>query len=195
MSMMVATQITDTARAATQVAMTAERSCVAYVRVVHLPACARCLILSGRQYSHSTGFQRHPRCDCGMRPMADRDWKATRTPEDMLREMTPEQQRRALGAAGVEALERGADLGQIVNARRGLSTATTGRGPVQVTTEGTTRRGIGGRALDAGFGKAEGGGRYERAREARLMPEAVLRLAGDDRERQIALLRKHGYIT
>ena len=37
--------------------------------------------------------------------------------------------------------------------------------------------------------------RYQRAKEARLMPETILKLAGDDREHQIAMLRKHGYIT
>ncbi|WP_116214890.1 hypothetical protein [Streptomyces olivoreticuli] len=194
MSTMVSTQIADTARAATSVAMAAEPSCVSYVRVVRLPACARCLILAGRQYSRSKGFQRHPRCDCGMQPMSDTQWKATKTPEDMVREMTPEQQRKALGAAGVKAFEAGADLGQLVNARRGVATAATGRGAMTVTTEGTTRRGIGGKALDSGFQKNPGQ-RFERAKESRLMPETIFKLAGDDREHQIAMLKKHGYIT
>lgn len=194
MALLVSTQITDAARGATTVAMTAERSCVSYVRVVHLPACVRCLILSGRQYSHSTGFARHPRCDCGMQPMTDAEWKATATPEDLFKQMSPAEQLKRLGAAGVKALENGADLGQLVNARRGMATAATGRGPLKVTTEGVTRRGIGGKALNSGFTKVPGQ-RYQRAKEARLMPETILKLAGDDREHQIAMLRKHGYIT
>ncbi|MEU7190938.1 hypothetical protein [Streptomyces sp. NPDC045369] len=194
MSMMVGTQIADTARAATSVAMAAEPSCVAYVRVVRLPACVRCIILSGRQYSHSTGFKRHPRCDCGMQPMSDTEWKATKTPEELFGEMSPAEQAQRLGTAGVKAFDQGADLGQIVNARRGMATATTGRGPMKVTTEGVTRRGIGGKALDSGYEKATGS-RYERARGARLMPETIFKLAGDNREHQIAMLRKHGYIT
>ncbi|MFJ2783690.1 MULTISPECIES: hypothetical protein [unclassified Streptomyces] len=194
MSLLVSTTVTDTARAATSVAMAAEPRCVAYVRVVKLPACARCLILLGRQYSYSTGFQRHPRCDCGMEPMTDREWKATQTPEELFRSMSPDEQRRRLGAAGVKALAEGADLGQLVNARRGMATAVTGRGPVAVTAEGTARRGIGGQQLGA-YAKAPGGTRYERAREARLMPETIFKLAGDSREHQIAMLRKHGYIT
>ncbi len=126
--------------------------------------------------------------------MSDAEWKQSSTPEDLFKRMSPEEQRKRLGAAGVKALENGADLGQIINSRRGMATAVTGRGPMRVTTEGTTKRGIGGRALDSGFQKTPGQ-RYERAKEARLMPETILKLAGDDRERQIALLRKHGYIT
>ncbi|GGR71394.1 hypothetical protein GCM10010252_07170 [Streptomyces aureoverticillatus] len=194
LSMLVGTQITDTARAATAVAMAAEPHCVSYVRVVRLPACARCIILSGRQYSYSTGFKRHPRCDCGMQPMTDAEWKQTDTPEDLFRRMSPEEQRKRLGPAALKALESGADLGQLVNARRGLATAATGRGPVKVTTEGTTKRGIGGKALNSGFQKSPGG-RYERAKESRLMPETIFKLAGNNREHQIAMLRKHGYIV
>ncbi|MFH8593098.1 VG15 protein [Streptomyces rimosus] len=194
MSMMVGTQIADTARAATSVAMAAEPSCAAYVRVVRLPACARCIILSGRQYSHSTGFQRHPRCDCGMQPMSDTEWKATKTPEDLFREMSPAEQAQRLGTAGVKALDHGADLGQIVNSRRGMATATTGRGPMKVTTEGTAKRGIAASAMKSEFVKVPGR-RYMRTSEARLMPETIFKLAGDNREHQIAMLRKHGYIT
>lgn len=194
MALLVGTQITDTARGATSVAMTAERSCVSYVRVVHLPACARCIVLSGRQYSYSTGFQRHPKCDCGMQPMTDAEWKGAATPDELFKQMSPAEQLKRLGAAGVKALENGADLGQLVNARRGMATAATGRGPLKVTTEGTTQRGIGGKALNSGFAKNPGQ-RYQRAKEARLMPETIFKLAGDNREHQIAMLRKHGYIT
>ncbi|WP_327385665.1 VG15 protein [Streptomyces sp. NBC_01207] len=194
MATMVGTQVTDTARAATTVAMTAERSCVSYVRVVHLPACARCILLSGRQYSHSTGFKRHPRCDCGMQPMSDAEWKQTDSPTDLFKRMSPEEQHKRLGAAGVKALEAGADLGQVVNARRGLATAVTGRGPLAVTTEGVTKRGIGAQAMRAEFQKIPGQ-KYMRSKEARLMPETILKLAGSDREHQIAMLKKHGYIT
>lgn len=194
MAMMASTQIADTSRAATSVAMAAHPRCISYVRVVRLPACARCIILSGRQYSYSTGFKRHPRCDCGMEPMTDAEWKQTKTPEDLFREMSPEEQRKRLGPNGVKALEHGADLGQIINARRGMATAVTGRGPMNVTTEGTTKRGIGAKAMGAPFEKVPGQ-KYERAREARLMPETIFKLAGDSREHQIAMLKKHGYIV
>ncbi|MFI8263674.1 hypothetical protein [Streptomyces sp. NPDC085665] len=203
MAMLTGTTITDTARTANSVAMAAHPRCVSYVRVVHLPACARCIVLAGRQYSYSTGFKRHPKCDCGMEPMStDAEFGAVKSPEDLFREMSPEEQRRRLGEAGVKALEHGADLGQIVNARRGMSTATGGvRGDLKVTSEGTTRRGIGAKAMGADFEKTAGT-RFgqttkaqQRSGEARLMPETIFQLAKGNRELEIAQLKKHGYIT
>lgn len=191
MAMLVASTVADTARTATQVAMTAEPRCISYVRVVKLPACSRCILLSGRQYSYSTGFKRHPKCDCGMEPLSDSDWRSTASPEDLFKSMSPEERRRRFGEAGAEAIERGADIGQVVNARRGMTTTSTGK---KVTREGTTKRGIGGKALDSGFQKARGE-RFSRSREARLMPEQILKQADGNRELQIALLKKHGYIS
>ncbi|MGW1277590.1 VG15 protein [Streptomyces tsukubensis] len=194
MATMVSTTITDTARTATSVAMAAEPRCVMYVRVVRLPACARCIILAGQTYSYSEGFRRHPRCDCSVEPMTDREWKASKGPEDLIREMTPEEQHARLGAAGVKALEAGADLGQIVNARRGMATAQTSRGPIAVTTEGTTKRGIGAKAMESAYQKVPGQ-RYERVKEARQMPETIFKRANGNRELEIAMLKKHGYIV
>lgn len=195
MGTLVATTIADTSRTATQVAMTAEPRCVSYVRVVKLPACSRCIVLAGRQYSYSTGFQRHPKCDCGMEPMSHEEWtrrESAQSPDDLFKAMSPEERRKRFGTAGADAIEQGADIGQIVNARRGMSTTANGK---QVTTTGTTKRGIGGKALRAeGFQKVPGT-RYARTREARLMPEQILRQADGNRELQIALLRKHGYIS
>ncbi|PAX92982.1 hypothetical protein CLM82_00030, partial [Streptomyces albidoflavus] len=53
MARYVSTAISDAARSADQVAMTASRSCVAYMRVVQLPACGRCIVLAGQTYSYS----------------------------------------------------------------------------------------------------------------------------------------------
>ncbi|MFF4952286.1 hypothetical protein [Streptomyces chattanoogensis] len=191
MATMVATQIADTARVATSVAMTAEPRCISYVRVVKLPACSRCIILAGRQYTYSEGFKRHPRCDCGMEPLSDAEWREQSSPEDLFKAMSPEERRKRFGIAGADAIEKGADIGQVVNARRGMTTTTTGK---KVTREGTTKRGIGGKALSSGFEKVSGQ-RYQRAREARLLPEQILKNAHGDRDLQVALLRKHGYIT
>jgi len=192
MARMVSTQINDAARVATSVAMTAEPRCISYVRVVKLPACARCIILAGRQYSYSEGFRRHPKCDCGMEPMSDREWRDSESnPRKLYESMSPEDRIKRFGAAGVDAMANGSDMGQVVNARRGMTTTATGK---TVTTEGATKRGIGGRALNTGFEKVPGK-RYMRAREARLMPEQILNNAHGDRELQVALLRKHGYIT
>ncbi|MBP5918776.1 hypothetical protein F3K34_44400 [Streptomyces sp. LBUM 1486] len=195
MARMVATQISDTSRAATQVSMVTHRRCIAYVRVVKLPACGRCIILAGRQYSYSTGFKRHPKCDCGMDPVhTDEEWRQMPGPEQLVAQMSPEQQRKRLGAAAVDALAKGADLAQVVNARRGMQTMTVHGRTVQATTEGITRRGIAGKRLtqDSGATK-EKGQRYSIAKRPRLMPEEILRLA-DDRDHQLRLLKLHGYI-
>ncbi|MFM9473963.1 VG15 protein [Streptomyces scabiei] len=196
MAMMVSTQIADASRAATSVAMTAHPRCVSYVRVVKLPACGRCIVLAGRQYSYSTGFQRHPKCDCGMDPThSDEEWRAIPGPEELVAQMSPQEQRRRLGAAAVEALAKGADLAQVVNARRGMQTLTGGRkGPT--TTEGTTLRGIAGKrlAIDLGADKLPRQ-RYRRSNAPRLMPEEILRQTkGSSREEQLRLLKLHGYI-
>ncbi|MFM9589725.1 hypothetical protein ACKI1J_15630 [Streptomyces scabiei] len=194
MARMVATQIADTSRAATQTAMVAQPRCVAYVRVVKLPACGRCIILAGRQYSYSTGFQRHPKCDCGMDPIDVEQWGDVPSPEDLVAQMSPQEQRRRLGAAAVDALAKGADLAQVVNARRGMQTMTAYGRTVQATTEGTTKRGIAGKRLAEQAGAAKlPGQRYSRSKTPRLMPEEILRLA-DDRDHQLRLLKLHGYI-
>ena len=197
MARIVSTVLADTSRMATQVAMTATPSCVMYVRVVRLPACSRCIILAGRNYSYSTGFKRHPGCDCGMEPVrSDAEWNAVaRTPKELFEAMSPEERAKRFGAAGAEAIENGADLNQIVNARRkgAMETVTLHGKQVQVTREGTTRRGLGAKALDAGFSKHLSTTRYQRSNTRRLMPEEILRLA-DDREHQVRLLKKHGYI-
>ncbi len=195
MARMVSLQVTDASRAATQTAMVTHRRCIAYVRVVKTPACGRCIILAGRQYSYSTGFQRHPKCDCGMDPIdIDTQWDDVPSPEQLVAQMSPQEQRKRLGAAAVDALAKGADLNQVVNARRGMQTMTAHGRTVKATTEGTTVRGIAGKrlAVDEGAGKLPGQ-RYQRARTPRLMPEEILRLA-DDRDHQLRLLKKHGYI-
>lgn len=190
MAQIVATQITDTSRAATSVAMTAHRRCVAYVRVVKTPACDRCIVLAGRQYSYSTGFARHPKCDCGMDPLPEERWGDVPDPMDLYRSMSPEEQRRRFGKAAVEALADGADIAQLVNARRGMSTLTGGR----TTLEGTSRRGIAGKRLAAEDGAEKVPGlRYQRAKAPRLMPEEILRQA-TTRDERLQLLKLHGYI-
>ncbi|MEU2797436.1 hypothetical protein [Streptomyces sp. NPDC007117] len=194
MARMVSTQITDASRSATMVSMTTHRRCIAYVRVVKLPACGRCIILAGKQYSYSTGFRRHPKCDCGMDPIDIERWDDVPSPKALVDQMSPEEQRKRLGAAAVDALAKGADLNQVVNARRGMQTMTVHGRKVQATTEGTTVRGLAGKRL-ARDDKAIKipGQRYRVATTPRLMPEEILRLA-DDREHQLRLLKKHGYI-
>jgi hypothetical protein len=178
----VATQVADAGRAAVSVGMTANKRWVTYVRQVNLPACSRCIILAGRQYSWSTGFLRHPRCDCTMTPRLSTDQApGPSNPEDLFERMSREQQNKAFSQAGAEAIRDGADIGQVVNARRGMQTA----GGRLVTTEGTTRRGVAGRK--AGTASA-------RRSPVRPMPEQLYKDAGGDRDLAISLLKRHGFI-
>jgi hypothetical protein len=111
-------------------------------------------------------------------------------------------------------------MGQVVNARRGAYGLTPAgaritneeakvlrngldRGRLQpvklfgqdvmVTTEGTTRRGFAGKRLGAWNAGAVKGGRYQRAKTARLMPESILQIA-EDRADAVRLLRRYGFI-
>ncbi|MGI3230576.1 hypothetical protein ACRJ4B_49825 [Streptomyces sp. GTA36] len=192
--------VADAGRIADMAGMIARPRVVSYVRVVHLPACARCVILAGREYTLSDEFLRHPQCDCTLAPRRPGDTWALASPESLYQEMTGAQQRRAFGPDAQKAIAEGADLGQIVNARRGMTTATRYRRTVQATTEGTTRRGIYGRrrakfekAVGVRFGEETRG--RARATAVRLMPAEIYRLADGDREHAIRLLKKNGYIV
>lgn len=177
----VATQVADAGRVATGLAMTNDRGVRGYVRIVNLPACGRCIILAGREYSHSTGFQRHPNCDCVMRPLTSEEWDqhvAGTDPRELFDRMNPRQQAKAFTVYGAQAIRDGADLGRVVNARRGMATA----GGRQFTREATTRRAVGG---------ARYGGR------GRLMPEAIYaeaRRLGWGRDRIVEALKQNGFI-
>jgi hypothetical protein len=190
------TAIADTARSADQVAMAAHPSCVAYVRVVQLPACARCIILAGQMYRYSEGFLRHPNCDCQTLPLREEDWPGVPTPQQLFDRMPQREQRRVFTAAGAAAIRSGADVGQVVNARRGMQTAHLAGRRLQVTSEGATRRGLyGSRARRAGGEFARfPGERYSRVTTPRLMPEEIFRIA-DDRAEELRLLRRYGYIV
>ncbi|MDA2805712.1 VG15 protein [Nocardiopsis suaedae] len=184
------TQVSDTARAADHVGMAARPSCVAYTRVVELPACARCIILAGRTYPWSTGFQRHPQCDCGMVPMRPGETRPGINARELFEDMSPAEQARRFGPGGAEAIREGADLAQVVNARRGMQSAAA-RNRGRYTTEGTTPRGIAGRRLGD---LTSGAGRYRRSSRPRLMPEVIMREART-RDEAIELLREHGYLS
>lgn len=103
--------VQDAGRATESVAVTV-RPGIRHVRYVNPPCCARCAILSGRVYRWSTGFQRHPGCDCTMVPttVAGLDRK---TPDELVAAGLV----RGLSKADQRALSDGADLGQVVNVR------------------------------------------------------------------------------
>lgn len=177
LDLVVRTVVADAGRAADLVGMLARPAVTSYIRVVHLPACARCIILAGAEYGVSTGFRRHPRCDCTMEPVTRAHRPEPASPAGLYEQMPADQRRSTFGAAAVTAIGDGADLAQVVNARRGMTAATT--------TEGTTRRGIAGRGL--------GAARRGTTARPRLMPEEIARQA-TSREHRVELLRVHGYL-
>lgn len=176
LQMIARTQVADAGRVADGAGVAADKRYVMYVRQVHLPACARCILLAGRAYMWSTGFLRHPMCDCTMTPVFynatagkfDRPLPAS--PAELFEQMDAAQQDKAFTKAGAEAIRDGADPGRVVNARRGMQTA----GGRIVTTTGTGRR------------KKRG--------PARLMPEQIYKDAAGDRDTAIRLLKEHGFI-
>ena len=230
----VTTQVADAGRVAEFTSMVATPSVGGYARMVNPGACARCVVLAGRVYRVS-GFERHPACRCTHVPgPEDADHDIGTDPMAYFESLpTAEQldedypgltiaQRRARGLysqedvftkAGAQAIRDGADLSQVVNARRGMSTAQVNvRGwPAQgratrrevyghqlfTTTEGVTRRGQAYRAMQqsrwAQDEVKDTGKRYARLRTPRLMPESIYEIS-EGRDDAIRLLKLHGYI-
>lgn len=189
--LMVATQLQDAARGAAGVSI-ASRKHVGYVRMLNPPSCSRCAILAGKYYHFNEGFQRHPKCDCRHIPTTENlAGDLTTNPDAYFRSLSPAQQDQIFTKAGAQAIRDGADMSQVVNARRGMQTAQVYGREVKITTEGMTTRGIAGKNFNDFGGKQ--GGRYRRSNQVRLMPESIY-AAAKDREDAIRLLRLHGYI-
>lgn len=164
----VRTQIADAGRAADQVAVTARPQVTGYVRMLVGRSCSRCVILAGRNYGWNSGFRRHPACDCIHVPARENTADDLRTnPRQFFESLSQAEQDRVFTKAAAEAIRLGSDLSQVVNAGRGMHTATDGR---QFTTEAAGRR-------------------------SRLMPEQILREANGDRGEAIRLLRLHRYLS
>jgi len=178
LAMLVATQMADAGRVAVGAGMVADKSVTHYVRIVSAGACERCAILAGKVFSswQAASFERHPNCDCTAAPLTSkRNGERVRTdPRSYFNSLSTQRQDQVFGKAGAQAIRDGADISQVVNARRGMSVA----GRVPTTTSGTTRSGLAGARLQG---------------RARLMPEGIYDLASD-RSQAIDLLRAHGYI-
>ena len=105
--------VQDAGRAAESVATTVTPR-VGYVRYLSPPSCARCAVLAGRVYRYSTGFLRHPNCDCVMVPTTSTNPAAYVDPVTLLAqgEVT------GLSKADRRAIADGADFAQVVNVRQ-----------------------------------------------------------------------------
>lgn len=109
---LVASLVQDAGRAAESVSVAA-RPDVGYVRNLTPPSCSRCVVLAGRVYRYSTGFQRHPNDDCTMTPVRDGDDSRVEDPLDLMRRGLVT----GLSKADQRAITDGADFGQVVNVR------------------------------------------------------------------------------
>lgn len=194
-----ATLVADASRAAEAVAMAQRPWVEGYVRMLDPKnPCSRCVILAGRFYLYNEGFLRHPECLCRHIPAAENQHHDVLTnPNDYFHSLTAAQQDEVFTSAGASAVRLGADISQVVNARRGMNTAQQNlRGwipkgrltpvdafgrKVYVTTEGVTKRAVGRKVMG-------------KDRPFRLMPESILSIARD-RDDALRLLKLYGYVT
>jgi len=188
-----ATMVIDAARAAEAAAAATVPEVTGYTRMLNPPSCSRCVILAGKFYRWNAGFARHPLCDCRHIPTNESiAGDLAVNPDAYFASLSPAEQDRAFTKAGAEAIRLGADINQVVNARRGMETAQVYGRDVLITREGVTRFGQYGRAR-GGFEKQRGR-RYQASQHVRLMPESILQHA-DGRDDALRLLKLHGYIT
>lgn len=197
-------EVTQAGRSAVGSSMTGQRTIQGYVRVVQPPACSRCIILAGKEYGWNKGFQRHPKCDCVHLPTTliarhqHRDRGGFIDPNAYFGSLSRAEQDRVFTAAGARAIREGADIGQVVNARRGMYTTTTYGRTLRATREGTTTRGYfyrQERARDIARGRVPANiGRSYQLMSPRLLPEQIFELA-ESRDEAIAMLRRFGYLA
>lgn len=208
-------QIADAGRIATGVRTATNPGLHGHVRFLSPPSCQRCAVLAGRVYRWSTGFDRHPRCDCGMTPVQNEKWARSEgfvfDPTENLDNISD------LSRAQRKAILDGADISQVVNAQRSMAAAgdVLSKGAIEAqirlygrpdtySLAGTTSRGVYGRREIARTGTrtVERTGQRQgyianqtisRAQAGRLTPESIYRGA-KDRQDAIRLLRRFGYI-
>ncbi|MGW4802995.1 hypothetical protein [Kitasatospora sp. NPDC004272] len=203
----VTTEVADAGRGATGVAITSNRTTTGYVRVLSPPSCSRCAALAGTFYRYNQGFDRHPRCDCTHMPVTRSHPRPRAGPENNPRtyfdSLSRAEQDKIFTIKGAEAIRDGADITQVVNARRrdanrlGMYTVESGGARAGATHDGTGRRGIFARrererAIQLGLIPPSGKG--FRLTTHRLLPEEIYKQAGDDRAKAIDMLRRYAYI-
>lgn len=186
-------QVADAARVAVGIGTASRRNVAGNIRVLNPPVCQRCAILGGRFYRWSKGFDRHPRDDCTMMPVAS---EAQAIGDGVL--FDPEAAYRAgqikdITEAQEKAIADGADLQDVVNAYRGMSTTATSR-TIGQSIPSVAPIGVQPGMPDLlGFLPPEI--RNAPVNLTRLTPEGIYQRAGSDRAEAIRLLRSNGYIT
>ena len=197
LELMTKLQVADAARQAVGVMMASRKNLGGTVRVLNPPSCQRCAILAGRFYKWSKGFDRHPQCDCVNMPVPSRAYAEAEGFVTNPMEAYRRGEIRDLTEAQKFAIDNGADISQVVNATRGMSTTAMRR---TARTRGAERIGFtaptgvapGMPDLLAGIPGAQ------RSKEVSalgiLTPEGIYR-SSKTRDEAIARLREYGYIT
>lgn len=196
------TLLSDTSRTTKQAAMLARNS--GWIRVLTPPSCKRCVPLAGKYHRRATAdFDRHPGCDCTQMPY-DYDVEDPRfkglffDSNDYFHSLTTVQQNKTFGKVNAQSIRDGADVNQVVNAQRGMTTVRDRFGVrTKVTSEGTTKRGWASMYLRPQYNSKmvkQPRTRYRRTDRPRLIPEEIYRMAGDDRDMALSLLHKNGYL-
>lgn len=213
LNLAVSSTLADTSRASENLAMNS-RPDLWYVRMLSPKACSRCAILAGQKYRSSVAFERHPGCLCTNIPSSEAVAGDITLDTKAYFDSLPEtDQSRVFTNAGAEAIRAGADPAQVVNARRGMSTAAQNQRDwipkgrltstrlygrdLYLTNEGVTRRGQAYNALVRGDRANDvkvPGRRNKQTRAPRLMPESIVEIA-EDRADLVRLLRLNGYVT
>jgi hypothetical protein len=172
--MLASSTVTDAGRVADGVGVASRSTRTGYIRMLSPPSCSRCAVLAGKFYKWNSGFQRHPQCKCIHIPTEENASGDKRTdPYAYFKSLSADDQRKYFTDAGAKAINDGADIYQVVNARRGMNAAG------MKTTEGTSKR---------GYYRSISGSKV------RLTPEAIYKLNGNDRIAAMADLEKYGYI-
>lgn len=167
LALMAFTQIADAGRVAAGLSIAVRRH-VGWVRMVTPPCCARCGILAGKYFKWNTGFQRHPLCDCRHIPTQEDVAGDVRTDPKTLFDSG-----HVTGVTRAEqkAIDEGADINRVINARRSQYMDDAGN---RLTRDSTTRRGTG--------------------IAIRPTPEQIYRSAGDDQAAAVTQLKRFGYL-
>lgn len=167
LELMALTQIADAGRVAAGLSIAVRRH-VGWVRMVTPPCCARCGILAGKYFKWNTGFQRHPMCDCRHIPTQEDVAGDVRTDPKTLFDSG-----HVTGVTRAEqkAIDEGADINRVINARRSQYMDDAGN---RLTRDSTTRRGTG--------------------IAIRPTPEQIYRSAGDDQAAAVTQLKRFGYL-
>lgn len=185
---LIADEVADAARTASQVEFV-EQGWTRYIRLLNPPSCDRCAVLAGRVYRYSDGFARHPGCDCVMVPVdaadAARSEGLISDPNDAVAQGLVT----GLSKADRRAILDGADIGQVVNAKRaGI------RAPAGVTNAITTE--VFGRQVKATLNGTTRRAQWRRnnpSRLIRLRPESIYEISSD-RADALRLLKLYGYV-